>query len=242
MNTEDRNSIQTGAEPVMKIVNKEKSVKTLEVEDQVFHWELQDRMFSEDHMYRFVAKAASGKNLAQTAEVLPLVRQLHEGQFRTGKDQVPYIYHPLMMACHALALGLEEDDILATILLHDVVEDCGKTVGQLPVSDRVKEAVELLSFSIGEGETRAEAKKRYFQNIKSNRLATVVKVIDRCNNISTMSVGFSKRRMARYINETEEYVLPVLDHMKHHYPEFYNASFLLKYQIRAVLESLKRTL
>lgn len=205
-------------------------------------WELSDRMFSEDHMYTFVKSAAASKNLEQTSVCLPLVKKLHEGQVRKGKDRVPYIYHPLMLCCHALALGLDEDDILATALLHDVVEDCDISIVELPVNDNVKEAVALLTFSKEPEETKDQAKIRYYQNISKNRLAVIVKVLDRCNNISSMAVAFSKEKMAEYIDETENFVMPVLDCMKHNYPECYNAAFLLKYQMLAVLESLKRTI
>ena len=90
-----------------------------------FHWELRDRMFSKENMYNFVMRAASDRKFDQTLKALPAMRKFHEGQTRKGKEHVPYIYHPLTAACHALALGIEEDDILAAVLLHDVCEDCG---------------------------------------------------------------------------------------------------------------------
>ena len=203
-------------------------------------FELHDRMFSEENMYRFVENAARTQNLFQTSEALPLVKKYHAGQKRDGKEKIPYISHPLMMACHALALGLGQDDIMATIMFHDVCEDCGISLDELPVNDTVKEAVDCLTFRQGAGETRAEAKKRYYERIAKNKIATIVKIIDRCNNVSTMATGFSRERMAKYICETEEYVIPLLTLVKHEYREWYNASYLLKYQMLSVLESLKR--
>lgn len=205
-------------------------------------FELHDRMFSEENMYRFVENAAKTDGLTQTEQALPLVKQYHAGQKRAGKDKIPYISHPLMMACHALALDVGTDDILAAILFHDVCEDCDVKLEELPVNDTVRKAVELLTFRCEEGESRAEAKKRYYAKIAENKLATIVKIIDRCNNVSTMATGFSKERMAKYICETEEYVLPLLTIMKHEYREWYNAAYLLKYQMLSVLESLKRTI
>ncbi len=203
-------------------------------------WELHDRMFSEEHMYTFIRSAASSKRLDQTAIALPLAKKLHLGQKRKGKDEIPYIYHPLMVACQALALGLDEDDIIATALLHDTIEDCGVDSSELPVSESVRIAVELLSFHIEDGESKIQAKERYYQNISENRLATIVKVLDRCNNISSMAMAFSKEKLIEYINETENYVFPILECMKHYYPECYNAAFILKYQMLSVLENIKR--
>lgn len=93
-------------------------------------WELHDSMFSEEHMYNFIEKAAAVRSLSQTERVLPLVRKLHDGQTRKRKEQVPYIYHPLMIACHALALKMDDDNIIAAALLHDVCEECGVQNGR----------------------------------------------------------------------------------------------------------------
>lgn len=203
-------------------------------------WNLDDRLFSEDEMYSFVKSTAAAKELEQTGRALVLMKKYHDGQYRMGKDTVPYISHPLMMACHAIALGIEEDDMLAAILLHDVVEDCDVTVEELDVNDTVKEAVTLLTFTIYEGKSREESKEIYFRNLSNNRIASVVKLLDRCNNISTMATGFSKEKMAFYIKETEKLVPPVIEKVKNEYPEYYNISFLLEYQMKSVIETLKR--
>lgn len=205
-------------------------------------WNLNDRIFSEDNMYTFVKATVAAKHMTQTSWALTFMKEKHKGQFRKGKDKVPYISHPLTMACHAFALGIEEDDILATILLHDVIEDCEVAVEELKVSSQVKEAVLLLSFSKTDQQTKEEAKKEYFQKLLQNRIASIVKLLDRCNNISTMAMGFSKTKMIEYIDETEQYIFPILDNVKQEYPEFYKAAFLLKYQMKSVLETLKRIL
>ena len=205
-------------------------------------WEFHDEMFDIDHMYNQVKYSAHALELNQTSKALLLMKQYHEGQVRKGKDKVPYIAHPLLIACHALALGLKDDDLLAAALLHDVVEDCGVTADMLDVNDRVREAVQLVSFEQREGESRQDAKIRYYGNIKDNKRAAMVKLLDRCNNVSHMASGFNKAKIADYIDETEELVFPLLDHVKRTYPEYYNAVFLLKYQMLSVMEALKRML
>ncbi|MBQ2803014.1 MAG: helix-turn-helix domain-containing protein [Lachnospiraceae bacterium] len=81
---------------------------------------LSDRLFNEEKMYTYIKTYATIKHLHQTIKVLPYARELHKGQYRKGKDKVPYIYHPLLIACHALALGLDDDNLISTALLHDV--------------------------------------------------------------------------------------------------------------------------
>ena len=67
----------------------------------------------------------------------------------------------------------------------------------------------------------------------------MVKVIDRCNNLSTMAGSFSREQMDRYIAETEAYILPILDMLKERYPEYSDIAFLVKYQILSILETIK---
>lgn len=199
-----------------------------------FQDSLSDRLFNEDRMYTYVKTYASVKNLYQTSKVLPYARELHKGQVRKGKDKVPYIYHPLLIACHALALGLDDDNIVSAALLHDVCEDCGVAVDDLPVNDLTKEAVSLLT------KDSSVDKEQYYQLISQNPIATMVKLLDRCNNVSGMAAGFSKEKLVEYIKETESVVYPLLQKAKSEYPMYSNQVFLIKYHMTSVIEAIKR--
>ncbi|HAE44753.1 MAG TPA: hypothetical protein DCG37_04040 [Lachnospiraceae bacterium] len=215
----------------------------LEENDPVHNrWQLNDRMFSEDNMYRFIERKAEELNFTQTSEALVFMKKCHEGQYRKGADKVPYINHPLLMACHAFAVGVAEDSVVAACLLHDVVEDCGVNADDLPVGEDARKAVLLLSYEKQEGLTKEESKDQYYERIMSDRIASVVKCLDRCNNISGMATAFSRQKMANYIDETEQYIIPILDNIKYEYPEYYTAAFLLKYHMKSVLETLKHVL
>ena len=144
------------------------------------------------------------------------------------------------MACHALAMGIRDDDVLAALLLHDVVEDTGTALDQLPVNDNVREAIRLVSWNTYDL-PEPEIDEAYYWNIAKNALACLVKCIDRCNNLSGMADGFSKRKMKDYVCRTEKYVLPLLEAVKS-VPAWNNAAWLLKYQMTALLETFKRLL
>ncbi|MDR1794567.1 MAG: HD domain-containing protein [Erysipelotrichaceae bacterium] len=77
-----------------------------------------------------------------TRRALKIAYQAHHGQ--TDKTGLPYIFHPLHLAEH-----IGEDEILiATALLHDVVEDTGMTFGDLEkqkIPPEVIEALKLLT-------------------------------------------------------------------------------------------------
>ncbi len=199
-----------------------------------FQDSLSDRLFDESRMYTYVKTYAGVKNLYQTLKVLPYARDLHKGQVRKGRDQVPYIYHPLLIACHALALGLDDDNLISAALLHDVCEDCGVSVSQLPVNERTREAVSLLTRQTG------MKKEDYYQRILKNPIAAMVKLLDRCNNVSGMAAGFSKEKLVAYIRETEQYIYPLLHQAKNEYPMYSNQIFLIKYHMTSVIEAVKR--
>ena len=198
-----------------------------------FEEPLSDRLFNEDRMYTYVKTYATMKGLAQTVEVLPYARELHKGQVRKGKDEVPYIYHPLLMACHALSRGLDDDNLVSAILLHDVCEDCGVAIEDLPVNEDVKTAVQLVT------KDSSKDTDTYYREISENCIATIVKLIDRCNNVSAMSTGFTKERIIEYINETEKYVYPLLQKAKTKYSKYSNQVFLIKYHMTSVVTTLK---
>lgn len=211
-------------------------------------WQLSDQMFSEDHMYSKLKAFAQAEGLTETYQALPYMRSCHAGQIRkpgVGANQsVPYIIHPLTMTCQAHAMGIRDDVVLTTALLHDVCEDCGVKPEELPFSPPVKTAVSLLTkdperfLAVG----RAAALAEYYSGIQGNQTAMLVKCLDRCNNLSTMASSFSAEKMARYITETEDHILPMLEEIKRRYLDWNDAAFLLKYQMLSLLETQKALL
>ena len=109
------------------------------------------------------------------------------------------------MACNALSLGIRDDNVIATILLHDVCEDCDVSLQELPVNDSVRHSVELMTFKIMPGETKETAKNRYYNLLLQDRAAALTKLVDRCHNVSSMAGTFSKEKLKSYIAETRIY-------------------------------------
>ena len=69
-----------------------------------------------------------------------------------------------------------------------------------------------------------------------------MKLLDRCNNVSFMAHGFSPSKLGEYIEAPSKIILPLLTETRRRYPEFYDACFLLKYQICCVINSLEAVL
>ena len=208
-----------------------------------------DRLFKEDQMYTRLKTIAQDRLYSETYKALAYMREHHDGQFRKpgkhGDAHVPYIKHPLMMACHALALGINDDALLAAVLLHDVVEDTDTTLEELPFSEEVRTIVGLVTFikpESGDPVEKDAAKKTYYENIRRHPKACVLKVLDRCNNVSTMAQSFTREKLIEYVKETEDYVLPLITQIKEYYPEYADIAFIVKYHIISVIESVKNLL
>lgn len=194
------------------------------------------RLFDEVHMSAFLKGKLSAGDFSQAQKALDFAKEQHRGQFRKGPGSVPYISHPLMMACHAFAMGVANDTLLAAVFLHDVLEDCGGSAEDLPAGEDAKEIVRLLTKK-GPG----FSERQYYEDIAANPDACLVKCLDRCNNLSTMAMGFSKTGIADYIEETERY-FPRLLRVVKGCASYNNAAWLLEYQMKSLLAAAKRIL
>lgn len=197
-------------------------------------------IFNADKMYTYIRGFANGLEMHQTLRAMSFAREKHNGQTRKSGD--PYIVHPLTMACNALSMGIKDDNIIATILLHDVCEDCEVSPDELPVNDTVRRGVELMTFTVMDGETKETAKNRYYNMLLDSKEASFTKLIDRCHNVSTMAGTFTKEKLKSYIDETRQYVFPLLRKIKEKYPDESNILFVLKYHMVSVVDAIDLTL
>ena len=207
----------------------EEKRKTFKAKETIYNWE---------HMKTYVKTTARNFKLKDTLMAVDYAVEAHQGQIRK-KSKVPYIYHPLNLACHALSMGIIEDDIVAACLLHDVIEDCGKTINELPVSDEARELVRLLTCEKTNDDNRERIISAYYKKLAANPKAALIKCMDRCNNLTTMSWGLSRNRIYRMIKETEEYYPALIKSMKAT-TEYGSAAWLLQYQIESMLDIYKR--
>jgi GTP pyrophosphokinase len=205
-------------------------------------WELKPVNYDFGHMFTFVKGRAQMLGLKQTLAVLELLRPAHGSQERRSRHgfTTTYMVHPLTMACHALAMGLRDDDVIAAALAHDMVEDANMKLSELPVNSRVREAVRLVSKNQYDPNEK-DWEDRYYENIRKDPLACLVKCLDRVNNLAGMADAFTRKHMAEYAAETDKYYPALLDVVKKA-PEWNDAWWLLRYQMMTMLEAFKRLL
>ena len=107
------------------------------VEEKKGVFKTKDAIYNWEHMKTYVKTTAKNLGLTNTLKAVTFATEAHKGQMRK-RSAIPYIYHPLNLACHALSMNITDDAVIAACLLHDVVEDCGVTYDELPVNDETK--------------------------------------------------------------------------------------------------------
>lgn len=194
--------------------------------------------YSVDKMYSYNKGYAMALGMKNTVKAMAFARESHNGVER--KNGEPYIVHPLTMVSHAISLGIAEDTLLASLMLHDVIEDCDISLEELPVSDEIKHIVNMVTYRKPKlDKYKLDAQTKYYNAIEGNRVASLVKIIDRCHNVSTMAGAFTAEKIDEYIEETERFIMPLIRKTKDNWPEMNNELFILKYHIDSVISSLK---
>ena len=202
-------------------------------------------------MFTFMRGFCAGGEYPETTRALGFMRDKHDGQVRKSSGQ-PYIVHPLSMACYATGLSRCKDDVLlAAILLHDVPEDTNVPVEQLPCGAEVKKAVKYMTLMMRPGESKVDAKIRYFYELLECRRSAIVKGLDRFDNLSTMQellflapegdmrmIEKRERAIVKNVFETHALLLPILKEAKERWPEFAGTFHVLRYNLRAINTTL----
>lgn len=203
--------------------------------------------------YLFIKGYATGRNFVNTLKALPLVRKLHDGQYRKGtviidgkEEKLPYVLHVLKVCSTLMSLNLPLDDdeldiLYASALCHDLLEDRedvfvnggSELYTKFGLDKRIYSIVKLLSKKSGSTE---EELCIYFNNIKYNKFALLIKLSDRSHNVETLSV-MKTEKLHKYVKETRDWIYPLVSYGKQNYPELSNGFTILKAKIVSLTEA-----
>ena len=143
----------------------------------------------------------------------------HSGQYRRSGE--PYIYHPLSTALILTTVTADVDTLCAG-LLHDVIEDCGVTKGELEeefgsevakLVDGVSK-ISKLHFST-ENEALIEYYKKIIVGMSEDVRVIIVKLADRLHNMRTLWALPPDRQKVK-AKEVLEILAPIADHLGIH--------------------------
>lgn len=186
-----------------------------------------------DKMFTYLKAFMEGANMKESQRALAYVRKKHKGQ--TRKDGLPYIVHPLRMACYAASLGIKNDNTMCTILLHDVCEDCGIPYRELPFCEQVQDSVRHVTVTqFATDRSKDETKRRYYSELIYSPDACITKGLDKYDNLTDMVFTLSNDAIGKNVAETDVLLLPVLREARNEYPELSNILYTIRTNLRSV--------
>ena len=186
-------------------------------------------------MYYYLESYCQKKEYKNALISLPFAKEVHKNQKRLGGD--PYIIHPLSIAFFSIGVGLDTDNIISGSLLHDTIEDQNANLNLIDINDEIKTIVNLLTFTNHPNLTKDENLQIYYNNIKTNIDAIIIKLIDRIHNLSTMNNAFSIEKMKNYLLETEKYVIPLATYAKDLFPNLSRKLWILNFYLTTLVNT-----
>lgn len=202
--------------------------------------------------YLFIKGYATKGEMVNTLKALPLARKLHDGQYRKGTTivdgkevKLPYVLHVLKVCSTLIALDLpmsdsELDILYSAALCHDMLEDCTQyftsdedLVTKYGMPAEVLDIVRLVSKKSGANDYELND---YFNNIKYNKYALLIKLADRSHNVETLSV-MKIEKIHKYVEETRRWIYPLCSYAKQNYPELSSGITILKSKILSLTEA-----
>lgn len=123
---------------------------------------------------------------------LRLAERAHAGQYR--KDgMTAYVVHPIRVASKLAAKG-ETEEVIATGLLHDVLEDGDKAV--ISEDPYPKFSITVLAAVNALTKVEGETYSVYLERVKANPIARKVKVADILDNLGDDPSDYQIRKYA----------------------------------------------
>jgi (p)ppGpp synthase/HD superfamily hydrolase len=144
-------------------------------------------------------------NLSKLLEAATFAAQKHIGQNRKGKDEAPYINHPLEVANLLVNVGKVDDyDTLIAAVLHDTVEDTDATREE--IAERFGEKVAAIVMEVTDDKSLPKQERKQKQVEHAPHLSTEAKQLKMCDKISNITDvmnnppdGWSDERRREYV-------------------------------------------
>lgn len=148
-----------------------------------------------------------------------LAKDAHREQRRDSGER--YFEHPRRVALELVNLGFTSTRTLVAALTHDVIEDtdCPPFIYVRLLGAEAWRRCERLSKVIAThdpvtGGLLGKIKKSpetYFGELREDPICAQVKCADRLDNLKSCGASWEAERIARYVLETEEHILPLAE-------------------------------
>ncbi len=196
-------------------------VNQLLEESNIAEFERRDRLADEQHMHTMLKTALRMGSFPLAYRALGYVDE----RCRKMPAQSRRAMH---LACHALALGIETDEVLELLLYYGLSHDTELDINGCPASTSCKEMLRLLTKNSTLPETAPAA--------------SLARCMDSVYGLSTVAIDGDRARMILAVQEAEKHTVRDLHDLKNAMPEWNNAIYLMRYQLLSLLETYKRLL
>lgn len=159
------------------------------------------------------------------------------------KDGMPEFSHQIFQAQFARTLEsslMHPEEVLATIFLHDVVEDC--SVASTIIHDEFGEAIARPVWLMTDVDDNGHEKPTaaYFAAMDMCPVASICKGIDRMHNFQSMLEVFDEAKQRGYIQETRTHIITMMKRARKLFPTQEPAYQNIKHVLLTQIELIEK--
>lgn len=196
---------------------------------------------------RFMGMALIDDQYQDVVDALLFAEQIHDGMRKDGKT--PEFYHQFSILGRALTLHKlmsVPSQVYVAILLHDCPEDYPSFIGEIKrrFPRHSDNALALSKYEYVHRDFEAphvvqKTMEEYMAQMANSPVLSIVKLLDRLHNLSTMLGVFTPEKITRYTKEVEEYFLPMLKKAKRNFPAQEAVYEIIKSDLNLILHTIK---
>ncbi len=162
-----------------------------------------------------------GRSWFDVARAMTDAQSRHGGLRKDG--MTPAFAHQIFIANYLRTLPAISDEDMRTALIaaffHDTPEDTGMSTSEIAQAHGSRAAGIVERLTKEYRGTRVD-ENTYFQALRGDPLAALVKGVDRLHNLHSMVGVFTREKQEEYLAETEKYHIPMLKVARRDYPSY----------------------
>lgn len=179
----------------------------------------------------------SGRRYFKALTAMQYAKPYHTGK---RKDNItPEYQHQVEIALFIANLSIDEPEVtIALSFLHDTVEDSNIDIDEIgnKFGMEIKTPLWLVTKKY---KGIKKSTEEYYDSIARDKVASILKGVDRINNVNSMVGVFSIEKQKEYIEETTKFVLPMIKKAQDMFPSQDSAYETIKYVLKSQIKLIK---
>ena len=179
----------------------------------------------------------AGRKYYKALTAMQYAKPFHGGK---RKDNItPEFQHQLEIALFITNLTIDEpENTIALSFLHDSCEDADLDIDEVGNKFGIEIKTPLWLVTKKYKGTK-KSTEEYYDSISRDKVASILKGVDRINNVNSMVGVFSIEKQKEYIIETEKFVLPMIKKAQDLFPSQDGAYETIKYVLKSQMKLIQ---